>query len=557
MAERAAVRARPGVLERRYQRQLVALKREARDAGPLWAWPAAAFDPAARADLERARQVLRGRFTFLNQPRKLHEPIAWSPRDTPRLWMFHLHAFAYAIDLAVAAREGEAGAYARFKSLVRQWLERHPVDERDPWHPFVVSGRLIAWQLARDLLRPELAGDPAFDVTLAEALLKHAAYLDEHLETDVGGNHLLKNLVALLHVGCAFDGPAARGWRERASRRLEGELQRQVLADGGHYERSPMYHLLVLADLLVALRASGKRALPIAAPIAEAVRRMQRFAKRLRHPDGEIPLFNDAVLGEAPRPETLFGPRTQPADEPLAESGYFLLPVATPEPGGLLIADCGAPGPDELPAHVHADALSFELSVGERRVLVDGGVLSYEPGRMRDYFRGTAAHNTVQVGGQDQSEVWGTFRVGRRARVHRECWRAEGDDRVLVGWHDGYSRLGVRHEREFRAVAGSGWRVQDRLYGHGAHQVVARLRLHPDFTWRADGAEYVAVGRDGAAVLRVRPFGPIETLVERGVDAPRFNQPRDIQVLAVRLVGGPPAIFGCWLLLPGGTPTIV
>src|SRR5262249_18568529 len=150
-----------------------------------------------------------------------------------------------------------------------------------------------------------------------------------------------------------------------------------------------------------------------------AVHRMQRFAATLAHPDGEIPLFNDAALGEAPRPRALLGPSTEPFGNALAATGYFRLPVG---PDSVLIADCGPPGPDALPAHAQADALAFELSVDGRRALVDGGVDEYAPGPRRDLLRGTAAHNTVEVDGEPQSEVWGSFRLGHRARVRRLWW---------------------------------------------------------------------------------------------------------------------------------------
>ena len=258
----------------------------------------------------------------------------------------------------------------------------------------------------RDLL-------PELNSLLRAEILSHALFLERHLETDVGGNHLLKNLVALLLAGCAFDGPYPAAWRERAAALLDAELSRQILPDGGHYERSPMYHLLVLADLLAALWASGRRELDVSVALADAVRRMQSVARGLVHPDGEIPLFNDSVLGEAPPPSKLVGPSTQPAPDCLPWTGDARLPLDE----GVLIADCGPPGPDDLPAHIHADALSFELSLGEQRVLVDGGVFDYTAGPLRQRLRGTSAHNTVEVDGQDQSEVWSAFRVGRRARV--------------------------------------------------------------------------------------------------------------------------------------------
>ncbi len=427
----------------------------------------------------------------------------------------------------------------------------------DPWHPFVVAERTIAWQVARDLLRADLAADPDLDRALRQMLLLQALYLDEHLETDVGGNHLLKDAVALLAAGGAFDGPVPERWRARASRVLAAELPRQVLPDGGHYERSPMYHLQVLADLLFALGIAGRRELPISVPIADAVRRMQRVAAGLVHPDGQIPLFNDAALGEAPALSALVGPSTVPLGNAYPETGYFKLPVDAPAPGGLLIADCGPPGPDDLPAHVHADALSFELSVGRRRVLVDGGVVEYERGPLRDRLRGTVSHNTVQVDGTDQSEVWDSFRVGDRARVRLEEWSALDGTRRLVGSHDGYARLGVLHRRDFVAVPGSGWRILDTLWGRGEHRADARLRLHPDLRWHPDGGDYLAKDSAGAALLRVRPFRGAEVALEEGLYGERFGERRTVAVMRLSRLGTLPFVFGAWLLLPGGEATVI
>jgi len=559
--ERAVVSSpsRSGILERRYARQLAAIAATVRDGPRLWRWPPAPLDPAARADAARAAGVLDGRFTFLNQPRLLPDPVDWSAPGASRLWRFHLHSFEFAVDLAAAARRRDGRAYSRFRSLVGSWLRDNPVSADDAWHPFVASGRLIAWVVARDLLTATLQSDAAFAEQLRRAILTHALFVDEHLETDVGGNHLLKNLVALLMAGCAFDGPAAERWRARAARLLERQLPLQVLPDGGHYERSPMYHALVLADLLAALFPAGRRELAVAVPLADAVRRMQRYAITLVHPDGDIPLFNDSALAEAPPPARLVGPSTEPLSGALAPSGYFLLPAAS---DSVLIADCGPPGPDDLPAHVHADALAVEASVAGRRVLVDGGVAGYESGPLRDHLRGTAAHNTVVVDGQDQSEVWGSFRVGRRARVHLDHWSADERVGTLVGHHDGYARLGVRHERRIDAVVGVGWRVMDALYGRGRHTAVTRYRLHPAFHWRrAEAGDYVAVAvaadGDETPVLRLRPVGRVTTTRERGLYAERFSQVQDVDVLCLTWSGEAPLLAGCWLLLPGREPVVV
>jgi uncharacterized heparinase superfamily protein len=231
----------------------------------------------------------------------------------------------------------------------------------------------------------------------------------------------------------------------------------------------------------------------------------------------------------------------------LPSTGYVRLPLAE----GVLIADCGPPGPDDLPAHVHADALSFELSIGEQRVFVDGGVFDYNAGPLRTRLRGTSAHNTVQVDGQDQSEVYAAFRVGHRARV-RLRHAAPG---TLVAEHDGYARLGVRHERRIDAFAGRGWRILDTLMGTGEHTADARLRLHPALQFRAGVGEWLVCDADDRVVLVIRPIGTPEPELEAGVYAERFGQLQDVEVLRLRRRGPLPMVFGCWLLLPGAEPT--
>jgi hypothetical protein len=526
--ERRLERFRPGLLERHVLRRLPEVLASTVDAEPMWRWPPGPLDPGARTHPAAVDDLVRARFTFLNQSRQAE---SWWPADASRLWLFHLHGFSWAIDLAVAARRGRADAGLRLREAIDSWLAEHPIDARDAWHPFVVSERLIAWLTVRDLL-------PELNPLLRAEILRHALFLERHLEIDVGGNHLLKNLVALLLAGCAFDGPYPLAWRERAGSLLGIELRRQILPDGGHYERSPMYHLLVLADLLAALWASGRRELDVSVTLADAVRRMQSVARGLVHPDGEIPLFNDSVLGEAPSPSRLIGPSTEPAPECLPWTGYARLPLDE----GVLIADCGPPGPDDLPAHVHADALSFELSLGEQRVLVNGGMFDYTEGPLRQRLRGTSAHNTVEVDGQDQSEVWSAFRVGRRARVSL-VHQAPG---VIVA----SAEYAVRHERRFESLPGRGWRILDTIVGRGIHTVDARLRLHPSLQFRAGVGEWLICDADDQVLLVVCPIGQAEVHLEDGVYAERFNQLQDVEVLRLSQRADLPIVFGCWLLLP-------
>jgi len=156
---------------------------------------------------------------------------------------------------------------------------------------------------------------------------------------------------------------------------------------------------------------------------------------------------------------------------PPGESGYRLFKTDRYE----LVVDYGDIGPDYIPGHAHADTFSFELRVDGRPLVVDTGTSTYEADVRRRSERGTAAHNTVEIDGLDQSEVWGGFRVARRAYVRD----LEESPTRIGAWHDGYlTRLGAKHHRSFE-VAEKRITVMDRIESPSAHRCVARLHFHP------------------------------------------------------------------------------
>ncbi len=181
--------------------------------------------------------------------------------------------------------------------------------------------------------------------------------------------------------GTYFEGAEADAWRTKGLALLRRELQEQVLPDGGHFERSPMYHAIVLEDLLDLLQLArvypGLFAEDDVTAWRETVQRMHRWLRVMTHPDGGIAFFNDAALDIAPTLAALteyasaLGVACDQAPladiEALADSGYVRLQTGP----AVLIADVGEIGPDYLPGHAHADTLSFELSLQGRRVLVN------------------------------------------------------------------------------------------------------------------------------------------------------------------------------------------
>lgn len=424
-------------------------------------------------------------FEFLGEQRAVGGS-PWGVDAPSDLWRYNLHYFD---DLN--AEQAEARR-AWHEEAIARWVRDNPPGQGAGWDPYPTSLRVVNW------IKWHLGGGRS--EALRESLALQARHLERRIEYHLLGNHLLANAKALVFAGLFFTGPEAQRWLERGSAILRREIDEQVLEDGGHFERSTMYHALVFEDFLDLLNVFA--AFPDAADpalverLADAAQRMAHWLVAMSHPDGEISFFNDAALGIAPAPSRILGygaaigawgdvpAMSIPGMTHLRESGYVRAEVGN----AVLLVDAAPIGPDYLPGHAHADTLSFEWSVFGQRVVVNGGTSTYAPGEVRGSERGTAAHSTVVVDAADSSEVWASFRVARRARpIEFEAARSPEGVRIACA-HDGYRRLGgdAVHRREWRLEDGA-LVIEDRVRGRYA-SAVARFHLHPSVSCAIDEA---------------------------------------------------------------------
>jgi uncharacterized heparinase superfamily protein len=271
---------------------------------------------------------------------------------------------------------------------------------------------------------------------------------------------------------------------------LDKETDEQILNDGGHFELSPMYHSQILSILLdcINLLVNNPGVFAAQEELLEKLREktslMLGWLENITLPGGEIPLLNDSANGVYP--ET--GELTEYAGRlgiyakitRLSDSGYRRFDNGN----YTCITDVGKIGPDYIPGHAHADTFSFVLCIGEKQVVVDRGVFTYERSKIRQHDRETSSHNTVTVDGKSSSDVWGGFRVGKRANVKI---LAENESEIIAE-HDGYRSCGTIHTRHFVFNVDS-ITISDNLTGN--HQGTVNLHFHPERIVQLSGKKIV------------------------------------------------------------------
>ena len=396
-----------------------------------------------------------------------------------------------------------------------------PFRERN-WSTYGVARRLLVYI---ELLKPLAGFSASFQQAFWEVFYQEACFLVAFLEVDIRGNHLAQDLTAWLAVTLVFEKlpltrPLAERWWRNISGMLAPVFESQVLPDGFHYERTPMYHGWVLKNLLecIHILKAEKPDFP-AQPLEALAIRMLATGRSVLHSSGQIPLLGDSSLPQAPDfslleryAQDVLGVLPDEHSVQLAtecpaslthvpDAGFAVFRLE--EPNASLILDCGDFGPSSLPAHSHCDMGSFEVHVEATPIVVDGGVSEYAPSLLRDYFRSSAAHNTLWVPGTDQAEIWGGFRVAEYPDFQGSEAEQDAQGAKVTVRYENYSRQ-YQHQRSVYGVAGTFWVVQDWLthLSPAGRECYSLLHVHPDC-----GIEYRDSMFTLAEKLLVIPFG--------------------------------------------------
>jgi uncharacterized heparinase superfamily protein len=333
-------------------------------------------------------------FTFLNESITFDDLPNWHVSGVSKLWLYNLHYFDF-------INQGQINSSLNY-TVIKHWIANNKVSTGEAWEPYPISLRIVNWVKFFSIYP---VGQEESNI-VNHSLFLQSRFLYKNLEYHLLGNHLFKNCVALLYAGAYFSGVEPDQWLLKGKEILFQQLEEQILSDGCHFERTPMYHSIILEDVLDCLnlgKSSKIFSLEELSQIKKYAYQMMSFLFEIIHPDGRIPFFNDCAFEISREPAELYRyasdlgldlgniPQCKITENVQeysvtifenAASGFYVFQ----DKKSKIIINAGAIGPDYLPGHSHCDTLSYELSIGGNRCIVNSGTYQYA-GEKRNDFR--------------------------------------------------------------------------------------------------------------------------------------------------------------------------
>lgn len=375
---------------------------------------------------------------FLNHETSLNRENLWNDNSLSKLWLYNLHY------MNEFNSKNSINNFNHQSNFLRRWISENPIAQGNGWEPYPLSLRIV--NIIKWVWRNEENCD-----WVHPSLYQQVVILNQKIEYHILGNHLFANGKALIFAGIYFN-QIGEKFLDTGINIIENQVKEQFLEDGGHFELSPMYHSIMIWDILeiidLAKSSNCNRLLPHVKQWNLVVKRGISWLNSMLHQDNEISFFNDSAIGIAPKPEELFQyavdlgviqsyPLKKEGLTVRANSGYSVYETSQFK----LLMNHAQIKPKYQPGHAHADTFSFELSISGERFLVNGGVSQYGTSIQREMERGSSSHNTLVFNDEDSSEVWHGFRVARRANVFDESFEETSNGFQFSAKHDGYCRF--------------------------------------------------------------------------------------------------------------------
>lgn len=419
-------------------------------------------------------------FEFMKIKRSLKKE-GWKIINVPDLWLYNLHYF----DDLNSPNSSEREDF--LKELLSDWIKNNKQHSSIGWDSYPLSLRLV--NIIKWIINVNNSNEE-----LISSMKKQYVWLSKRIEWHILGNHLFANAKALFFGSLFFENKKNSKILKKSLKIINRELKEQILDDGGHFELSPMYHAIILEDLLDIINLSMQ--FPEVVDENQIINwkgiasKMITWLENMSHPDEKITFFNDAAFGISLEKVHLINyaktlgikvmhgsSRDKIVCNHMKDSGY----ISIKNDFGNLYIDVANIGAKYLPGHGHADVLSFELSINKQRVFVNSGTSTYdESSSLRMLQRGTSFHNTVVISDMNSSDVWRSFRVGRRANPFDLSIIKDSNQISVECSHNGYRNIKTNpiHTRKW-IITNESIEINDRVDNKDIRSS-AYFILHPN-----------------------------------------------------------------------------
>lgn len=417
---------------------------------------------------------------LLNKVIKVNKNFNWDSSNYDKLIRYNLHYFDYI----------NSNIHIDYKKhsidIIENWLQNNSFINNIGWDSYPTSMRIINW-IKFSLLHNY------FDYKFIKSLFIQMVWLSQRVEYHLQGNHLITNAKALIFGGLFFNGKKSNEIFKYGIKIFENEIEKQILNDGGHYERSTMYHAIILEDILDILQLlkiyKNKNKLFERKLIAIS-KKMIVWLSNMSHNDNKISFFNDSTFGIANNINALrkyskivtknYVRSSSEKVSLFKESGFLTFENKYAK----LIASVGGITSKEQPGHSHGDNLSFELSLLGKRLIVNSGISTYFYNEDRVLQRSAISHNTLTYKNYNSNDIWSSFRVGRKANVYKDQLMISKNRDCLVAsyYHDGFKSIftNIIHKREWD-INKKYFKVTD-FINNKKNTSIIRYYFHPSVT---------------------------------------------------------------------------
>ena len=462
-------------------------------------------------DKQKASAFYHGKFKFFGEQFLRTENNVFAEQGMSSNWQKELHRFAWLADMQACGRELSRG---QARALILEWISLIKTPGFSRWtgqayKSDVLARRIISWVQYAPFLLKGCSED--FSGKFYASIRQQAGWLYRRAHTENNGLKRLQANIALTYAIVGFEG--LESLRAKTFERLAGELDRQILADGGHISRNPQVLRDLLADLVPIRMALEAKRLEVPAAMNAALERMLPALRFFTYMDGGLAVFNgvnDTRAGLTRRILETDAVCGRPLSD-ARHSGYMRLQQGN----STIMIDTGKPTMPSVNTGATAGVLAFEFCDASARLVTNCGAVACGDEAWSSASRSTQAHSSLCLDDQpvgkilEGSLLQKTFGGAVVLSVPNVFAKAQTSHQgaVFTGSHDGYEKShGIVHERQlFLNGDGHDFRGQDSfinsLDGDGAGNFgqdepvpfAIRFHLHPSVR--------ATISQDGASAM--------------------------------------------------------